>query len=731
MGTTLRPVRARTALVPLALVGIVWLALGTAVAAFTSKVADWFVMTDELLYERLALSIVRTGSPLPRVHAQTISNVNQLYPLVIAPVFRGSSIVEGLHGAHVLNAFVMSSAALPAYLLARRVSGARWLPVVVAVATVTVPWITLSSFLLTEVVAYPAFAWALLAIQASTARPSPARDAVAVAGIAVAVLARTQFYALAAVLPLAIVARAVAERRIRRTVRAHALLVALYAVAALLAVGLTLSGRAVLGTYTQTTSGNPLPPAILGSIPAHLAVVALAGGLLPFLVGGAWVVSNLGRSESHERHAFAWVALVTLAVLTVEVASFNLRFGGGVVRDRYLFYVTPVLLCALAAALSAQRPPRLAVAVPLGVFLLGVSQVALPVYEKLNADTPASVVDGWLRSSLQGLTGARIGLALLAIVVALVYLESTALVGRAPVAIGISVALLVALPAETGYAFKRLFAVNGTAGLPLTLDQSTVFGWVDRQITTNSEAVMVPYPVIRDDYWANIGFWWDLEFWNASVDREAARPNEFSGTPPGSFPKLDIRFDPQTGRSTVDVDSYIAQAVGDTRFHVAGRQQTIERDVSLVFPDRPWRADWVTYGLYPDGWTRPNTTARVRVFADPAQTSAVRRTLTFTLLAPGGVRARRVTFRSDAERKDVVAGPAPVQQAVSVCVPRTGYSDVFVRAAGASPISVDQRTAETFGRPRTGGVLIATIVLAEERGGRCVVRARTAARPGG
>ena len=46
------------------------------------------------------------------------------------------------------------------------------------------------------------------------------------------------------------------------------------------------------------------------------------------------------------------------------------------------------------------------------------------------------------------------------------------------------VLLLVALPAETGYAFKRLFAVNGTSGLPLTLDQSIVFGWVDRTITT-------------------------------------------------------------------------------------------------------------------------------------------------------------------------------------------------------------------------------------------------------
>ena len=82
---------------------------------------------------------------------------------------------------------------------------------------------------------------------------------------------------------------------------------------------------------------------------------------------------------------------------------------------------------------------------------------------------------------------------------------------------------------------------------------------------------MVPYPVIRGDYFANIGFWWDFEFWNRSVDREATAPNEFSGTPPGSFPKLDLRFDPQTGLANYDLDSYVAQAAADARFHVKGR----------------------------------------------------------------------------------------------------------------------------------------------------------------
>ncbi len=157
--------------------------------------------------------------------------------------------------------------------------------------------------------------------------------------------------------------------------------------------------------------------------------------------------------------------------------------------------------------------------------------------------------------------------------------------------------------------------MNGTSGLPLTLDQSVVFGWVDRTITTNGDAMMVPYPVIRGDYWSNIGYWWDFEFWNRSVDREATKPNQFSATPPGSFPKIDLRFDPRTGRANFDGDrtsrrpSWMRASTSE-----AGRWRRSATSRSSL-PDLPWAADWVSYGLYPDGWTRPGREARIRVFA--------------------------------------------------------------------------------------------------------------------
>ena len=82
----------------LPLVVLLWLALGSVLAVFTSKVADWFVMTDELLYERLAMSIARTHSPLPRVHTESgLEHQPALSRSLIAPVFRHGAILHGFH----------------------------------------------------------------------------------------------------------------------------------------------------------------------------------------------------------------------------------------------------------------------------------------------------------------------------------------------------------------------------------------------------------------------------------------------------------------------------------------------------------------------------------------------------------------------------------------------------------------------------------------------------------
>src|ERR1041384_3392386 len=133
---------------------VVWAGSAAVLGALASHVRDWFVMTDELLYERLALSVVQGHSPFPRVHGVSISSIDQLYPLLLATVLGHGSIADAMHGAHLLNAIVMTSAAVPAFLLAQRLVGPLW-AAVAALFTVVVPWLAPGSVLLPDRAPHP------------------------------------------------------------------------------------------------------------------------------------------------------------------------------------------------------------------------------------------------------------------------------------------------------------------------------------------------------------------------------------------------------------------------------------------------------------------------------------------------------------------------------------------------------------------------------------------------
>jgi hypothetical protein len=677
----------------LALPIALWLMFGVALAWITSRVADWFVMTDELLYERLALSVLELRSPIPRVHGVVIANLNQLYPLVLAPVFATGTIADGLHRAHVLDAFVITSATVPAYLLALRVTRNVWASALAAALTGIVPWMVLSSFVLTENVAYPAFLWALLAFHLAITSPSRRNDALAALALVVAAAARTQLVVLALVLAL----------MVARRWREHPVLVGAYAAGAALAAVLAAVGHNPLGTYSSTLSGNPLPAAVVPSFFSHLSALALGMGLMPFIVGGAWML---------RRNPFAILALLTTAALTFEVASFNVRFGGGLVRDRYIFYLAPLFAVAFAAALAAWERPSWKLVAPVGTLMIGFAAAPLPVFDKLNVDTPVSVINGYLRREVGGLTGARIFLIAASLVGAALVVEAGVLLGRRAV-VPIAALALLLTAAETGYAVERLFRINGTAGRPLTVDPSFEPAWVDRIVGRGGSVTMVPYPVVPGDYWSSAAYWWDMEFWNVSADRTAGIPAEFEWTP-STFPKLALTFD-RRGRANVSPPGYVVQAVGDARFHIAGTVVTNNRSVFLVQPERPWRADWTASGLYDDGWTKPGVVAHIRVYGYPGQVRSVTRRVTVSAFAPSGLDARPLIVGGSR----VVTGGNEVSVDASVCVPPNGSGVIPVRAEGASPIYGDPGTDVTFAQPRQGGVQISRIYLSGEIGADC------------
>ncbi len=267
----------------------------------------------------------------------------------------------------------MSSACVPAYLLARRVTAPRWAPALIGVLSVAIPWIIFSSFLLSEVVAYPVFLWTVLALQQTTVKASLRNDLVALLALALAFLARSEFVCLFVVPPLVLPAYALTRRRraarsageaggrFCTSVREHRLLVrATYGALGLAAVAFVVGGGRLLGlsVYGKEINGGIVPPGFTTAVAGSLAQLAFGVGLLPFVVGAAWMVSNLGsHAPGAARHAFAWVSAVTTAAVTLEVTRFDLGVGP-VVYDRYLFYLVPLTLIAFLCALFDPRTPR-------------------------------------------------------------------------------------------------------------------------------------------------------------------------------------------------------------------------------------------------------------------------------------------------------------------------------------------------------------------------------------
>ena len=411
-------VRARDALLAAGL----WIVAATALSELTTRSLDWFAKDDELRYERLAISIARTHSLVPRIHGVNIGSYSQLYPLLIAPFFRHGLVPQNVHTVHLANAWIMSSACIPAYFLARRVTGRSWAACLTAALTVVMPWIVLATMMMTEVAAYPAFVWAIYAMQRATASPSRRNDLFALAMIALAYLARGELLGLMIVFPLAVTGYELrsGERSVRRLIRRHDLLAWFCVVFFVGALVLRATGEisrfaGIYGRYARHE--QLLPHGIAGSFVEHLATYSLAFGVLPFVGGVAWLLANAVRGRaSGERLAFAWVGAIAVAVVMFQSTNFDVLYNT-FVHDRFLLYLVPIIVVAVLCAAIDVKPLRWSLCLPAVLVALGFAVGAIPwstwgEFDQIDADSPIASVYRPLAHAFSSLTGARVALVL-------------------------------------------------------------------------------------------------------------------------------------------------------------------------------------------------------------------------------------------------------------------------------------------------------------------------------
>lgn len=707
---------------------MLWIVAAFALAELTTRALDWFAKDDELRYERLAISIARTHSLVPRIHGVNIESYSQLYPLLIAPFFRHGLVPHNVETVHLANAWIMSSACIPAFFLARRVTGRRWVAYLTAALTVVMPWILLSAMMMTEVASYPASVWALLAIQRSTVSPSRRNDLVALAAIALGYLARGELLVFIVVLPLAILGYEVrgGARDVRRLLRRHDLLAAAYGLLAAAAIALQFGGglSSIAGVYGPYAKHEQLlPPGIAGSFVEHLATFSLAFGVLPFVGGVAWLLANAAKPPtSRERHAFAWIGSITVAAVMFDGTNFDVLYNT-FVHDRFLLYLVPVIVIAVFCAVLDTASLRWSLCLPAALVATGFAVGAIPAatwsqFDTIDDDTPISAVYRPLAHAFGTLTNARVALVLFTLLGCAVLLLGGRLLPRLRIVALLGVVLVAALPATTAYAFARFFGTNDWASRPITNPQVEQFAWVDKTVGRNASVTIATYPV-SSNWFVNFRVWRDYQYWNASIDRDVELPRGVFTYSSFWFPKVGLRFDPQTGRASVSLSPYVLEAEQESRFRVAGEEIANAEGLALIRADRPWRTDWLSFGLYDDGWTRPGVTARVRVFARPDQHGALLRGITFGIRAPAGVASRPFTLTSNRGVVHGIASEDTLFEGIRVCVPAGGFAEVRLQTPDSSAIPGDLATLATSLEPRTGGVFLSQIGLADETGGSC------------
>jgi Dolichyl-phosphate-mannose-protein mannosyltransferase len=602
--------------------------------AYVLQLKGYFVMPDELTYQRDALYIADHFRPVPPSDVY-YNSISQLGPLIQTPAWALTADVgTALDVAHVLNVVVFATSCVPVYLLTRRITESMPASLLAGAAAVAVPWFAMAGTLMTEPVAYPAFCWAVLAIQRAVAQPGVRGDIVGLAGVGLAVGARSHLILLGAVLVVAMLVReglAARDEGARVVVRRHPVLLAAAIIGVTYVVVAGKSPSDLIGNYGVTTEGDLLPAGWFGAARTLVtsAALACAGITLPLAVG--WALGALGVPARREAFAGALIILLALVATAIVAGSFTVRFSAAQ-NDRYVAYLAPLLFTGTAAALVL-RPFR---AVPIAIAGVGAvvlyATTELPV-EGLTLISPAGafrvVIDGRARlfAGHFGIADARptavvavlVATALVVVIVAMRKLPATIVAGV------VGLAVLGYGVAETIYTLRKVDQTQAGASPEFVASR----GWADRALPEGQELnaligfVGDPVTTIRT--------WWDAVYYNRDVDQVY----QVAGTPPQQqATHAVVEVDPRTGALRGLPSGYLLAAadpvhVGLRDAHPVARLGPVEMVRVGTHP----RAAFVLETPNADGAVPAGQSVVLRVFGDAA---AAQRTLTLNAVARTG-----------------------------------------------------------------------------------------------
>lgn len=359
---------ARLAAIPArwALAGIVAASFAVRAALSLGRVTPTY-LPDEYIYSELARSLATSGRPL--IRGELVSFPALLEPLLAAPLWIGGNVELAYRLTLGMHALAMSLAAVPAYLLCRRLGLGKWLGVASGAIAVSFPALVLSSYVTADAVAYTLALTAVwLGVRALDV-PTPRAQLAFLGAAGLTTFARVQYV----VLPLAFLAAALVVERGRVRVAARLLRPTLLLLALPVAAVAALGVHRVLGYYAGVTD---LPVGALGlarALATQAMGLSYAAGFV--LLPGALVALALGIARPRERAeaAFAGLAAVLAGSLLAEAALVAGYIDPRRFMERYLIVLPALAAPAFGLWLKRGAPGRLAVGVlALGFLLLSV-----------------------------------------------------------------------------------------------------------------------------------------------------------------------------------------------------------------------------------------------------------------------------------------------------------------------------------------------------------------------
>jgi hypothetical protein len=491
---------ARVAAVPawVWVAGIVVASFGGRFFAALPRLTPYY-LPDEYIYPSLARSLAEHGRPLIRgagVHFPAL-----LEPIVTAPVWLVTDdpvtafrLTQGIH------AVLFSLAAIPAYLLCRRLGLARWLGIAVAALTVAVPDGVYSSTMLADPLAYPLVLSAIYAGVCVVSQPTLRAQLAFTVFSTLGILARIQYV----IVPLAVLGAELAADRFRvaQAVRRLWLALVLLIVPPALLLATLGSGR-VFGVYAHGNHAlRPLSILHWVGLEAMLLVYSAGWAIVPGALAGLAVV--LFRPRGRAEIAFGVTTVLLVVGLLLEAAQIadtdSQRF-----QERYLFTLVPLLAVAFGLYVKRGLPGRVPVGLLSAGLLLLAARVPLSGYAAAHNKDDSPTL--WAVLRLEGLTSVGNGsLAFALVAAALSVLVALVAFRKLPAAAAVVVAIAACCAMSAG---ASAFDARTSRGLRGTLPHD--IRWVDHARLGNVDLLSPPGARKEQS--------WEALFWNTSVKR--------------------------------------------------------------------------------------------------------------------------------------------------------------------------------------------------------------------